>query len=772
MSLDYQVKKLVDQELVDKLVNKTNYSKLFIELCIQRDLKTPEEISEFIQPKDEWLNDPFLMFDMGKAVDRIQKAIQNGEQITVYGDYDADGVTSTAIMIETLEMLGGRVNFFIPNRFAHGYGPNCEAFSQLIDQGTNLILTVDNGVTGHESIQLANKQGVDVIVTDHHELPKNLPSAYAIVHPAHPKGDYPFKELAGAGVAFKLAEALLGESPVDLVDLAAIGTISDLVTLTGENRLIAMAGIHQLRNGSRLSLLTLLEKIEVSTQDVNEETIGFKIAPLLNAVGRLSDAATAVEFLLSQDFESTSKLVDYLIEINNQRKDLVEEIFKDALDQANKHKEKELLVLHSKQWHEGVLGIVASRIVEHLQKPTILLKDNEESRILKGSGRSFGDFNLFEAGSSQRYLLENFGGHAMACGLSIKKENLKDFKEKMNDFARSFFQKHGTKSVEKVEAILNVDQADLNLVKEINLLRPFGIGNPKPKFVFSKVLVINARPIGKNKNHLKFSIQGKEQTVDAIAFGQGNYHQFIGESSPFNLLGELQINSWRGNQTLQFMVQKMDIIGSKVIDNRISHLSKKTFTLPNTLYICFHTTIYNHCVQFVHDTSKMIDINEESGYQTILNHSFPSVVFVDVPKSIKELREIFKLVQSQEIHLCFYSHLDLYLKGMPTRNEFKALYKFLAKKNNLQIKQVVRAASDLLNFDSRKVNLMIKVFLEAEFVKIDKGFIRFIENPRKVDLKQTPTYLSLKDQIEAEELVLFSSFDELKDQFNQWIKPS
>ena len=385
-----------------------------------RNIKDAERINSFFKPQIADFNDPFLLFDMHKVIERIQVAVEQGEKILVYGDYDADGITSTTVMKEAIELIGGDVIFYLPNRFTDGYGPNKDVYQRMIEEeGVQLIVTVDNGISGHEAINYAMKQGVDVIVTDHHELPEELPNAFGIIHPRHPNGEYPFGDLAGVGVAFKVATALLGEVPVESLDLVAIGTIADLVSLTDENRSMVKIGLEMMKQTERIGLQMLANEAKVDLSDVSEETIGFTIAPRLNAIGRLGDASPGVHLLSTFDDEEASELAVFITQKNVERQGIVKKITAEALAMAETKLDDSLLILASSGWHEGVLGIVASQVVSKTGKPTIVLGLDEATNIVKGSGRSIESVDLFQTLSLVKDDLISFGGHHMAAGLSF-----------------------------------------------------------------------------------------------------------------------------------------------------------------------------------------------------------------------------------------------------------------------------------------------------------------------------------------------------------------
>ena len=388
-------------------------------LLYERGIQTKEDLEDFLEPKLEKLHDPYLLHDMDKAVERIRRAIEDYEQILIYGDYDADGMTSASIMKETLEQMGAEVQVYLPNRFTDGYGPNESVYKYFIEQqGISLIVTVDNGVAGNQAIAMAQAMGVDVIVTDHHSMPEVLPDAYAIIHPEHPDADYPFHYLAGCGVAFKLACALLEEVPVDLLDLVAIGTIADMVSLTDENRILVKYGLGVLQHTQRMGLQELLEIAGIRPEDVNEETVGFQIAPRLNALGRLDDPNPAIELLTGFDDEEAHEIALMIHQKNEERKEIVQSIYDEAKTMVDPSLSAQ--VLAKEGWNPGVLGIVAGRLLEELHQPVVVLSI-EDGRA-KGSARSPESVNIFDALDPHRSLFVAFGGHAGAAGMTLRCE--------------------------------------------------------------------------------------------------------------------------------------------------------------------------------------------------------------------------------------------------------------------------------------------------------------------------------------------------------------
>ena len=427
-----------DEEKVAALANELHITPLVATLLVNRGLDTIESARSFLFVKNQTFHDPYLLKDMDKAVNRIKEAIRRKEKIRIFGDYDADGVTSTTVMVTTLTKMGADVDFYIPNRFTEGYGPNPGAFRLAADQGVKVLISVDTGIAALEEARLARELGMDYILTDHHEPGPELPEAYAIIHPKIENNPYPFKDLAGVGVAFKLAHALLGELPEDLLEIAAIGTIADLVPLNGENRLIAAQGIEHLRQTNRPGLVALMKVSNIQQDVLDEESIGFAMAPRINAVGRLGDADPAVDLLMSPSLEEALELASEINEINKERQAMVaamaEEAFREVEDKypldANG-----VLIIGREGWNSGVVGIVASKLVERFYRPAIVLSFDSEKGLAKGSARSIDGFDLFANLSTCRELLPHFGGHPMAAGMTLKIEDVPELRARMNKLA-------------------------------------------------------------------------------------------------------------------------------------------------------------------------------------------------------------------------------------------------------------------------------------------------------------------------------------------------
>ncbi|KRL03226.1 single-stranded-DNA-specific exonuclease [Liquorilactobacillus capillatus DSM 19910] len=740
-----------------EIAQELNLKPLVIQLLINRGFETVEQIKKFLNPSDADLNDPFLMHDMQKAVEKIQAAIVAEKKIVVYGDYDADGITSTTLMYETLEQLGAEVEYYIPDRFKDGYGPNKDAYQRLIDGGAELIVTVDNGVSGIEAIQYANERHVDVIITDHHELPQKLPAAYAIVHPRYPGQDYPFGELAGVGVAFKLACALLDEVPQEMLDLVAIGTVADLVPLVSENRALVTFGLKMLQNTQRPGLIALYQVAGLTQSLINEENIGFGIAPRLNSLGRLKTGSIGVKLLTTLDEEKAQKIAQEVQQLNQKRQQLVEETTVAALTELESRRNNHLvnLVCH-KGWHEGVLGIVASRLVEKTGRPSIVLSAFDNNA--KGSGRSVVAFQLFDALDGHRDLMESFGGHHMACGLTVKLAKLDELQSILDQEAKK--QKLDTiiKPSLKVDAKLSFNELDTELLTDLKKLAPYGNGNSKPVFAFSDYKVYGAKLIGQKKNHLKISLGIKGKKIDALAFSIGEKgNAIVADSGPLKFVGQLGQNVWQNKVRPQIIISDLLYQGLAVIDQRAKKLNQSMFTTKGT-YVFFNEKLYYQVKDYLPASAGII-----IGMNTPLgNLKTENLIFVDCPPSLEVFVAVLRKVPVALATLILYPYHPVYADGMPTRSDFAKTYRFVMTHPKIDIRNKLPQLAEYLAVKKELLIFMLQVFFEVGFVRMDNGLMTGCSSNQVVDLKEAPSYHSRQQLMEAEKLLITSKTDELK----------
>ncbi|QBO35436.1 single-stranded-DNA-specific exonuclease RecJ [Periweissella cryptocerci] len=755
---------VADEAAAQILTTELQLEPVIAKVLVNRGYDTLAKANEFLNPSPEQINDPWLLHDMDKAVARINEAIMNGERITVYGDYDTDGLTSTALMYETLEMVGADVNYYVPNRFNDGYGPNVEAYERLIGEGTQLIVTVDNGVAGHAAIARAKELGVDVVVTDHHELPETLPDAYAIVHPRHPEGTYPFGELSGVGVAFKVATALLEEIPQEMLDLVALGEIADLVDLVGENRTLVTYGLKMIEQTQRPGLLALMDVAGVQKDAVTATTVGFSLAPRLNALGRLGDAGTGVELLTTQDEEVATELAKKIDTLNIERQALVASIGDAAMAQAMQPEnlERQTLVITGAGWHEGVLGIVASRVVEETGKPTLVLR--EEDGILKGSGRSVPAFNLFTALDAHRELFVAFGGHAAAAGMSVAVEQLSALQTAFEAEALQQDLADAEKPALKIATLMTPSDVTPTLYRQLQSLGPFGNGNTEPLFVFEPATLSNVKAIGAEGKHLKFALSGENQpNLNAIAFGRGSLaNDLVANDQGVQVVGSIEENVWKGNTSFQLMVKDILQEGLTIVDGRTNKLQPQLFT-EVAQYVFFNPKVKTQLLAYLPEGSHVVDVTAgdvlTDGQLTVL---------VDLPKQLDDL-SVLQGHTFSRLTAIFYAAHQVYLEKNPSKEEFGKLYKYALTHTDLPIRAQTETIAKYLNIDKNRLYFMITVFFELGFVTIDDGNLNGVANPPHAELTTAPSYQARIQKQAVEKALIYSKTTELKTLLHQWI---
>ena len=741
---------------VDNLEKELGISRILATLLAQQGIDSTEQAKKFFEPSMEEIHDPTLLHDMDKAVERIEQAVEKQEQITIYGDYDADGITSTSLMYETLLSIGANVNYYVPNRFTDGYGPNMDAYQRLIDNGTQLFITVDNGVSGKNVIDKVMEAGVDVVITDHHELPADLPNAVAIVHPRYPGSNYPFPDLSGVGVAFKVAWALTGEFPVEELDLVAIGEIADVVNVTDENHALISYGIQQLRQGMRPGLAALMKLADIKANNLTDQDIGFGIAPRLNALGRIADANDGVKLLTSLDENESQKLAKEVDQANKERQNLVADIMKEAEKQANSsaNQQKKTLLIVGKGWHQGVLGIVASRIMNETGKPTIVAStDQNNPTLIKGSGRSVDSFNLFNALEAHRELFTTFGGHPAACGLSFDQKNIVPLQIALEEEAVK--QKFDPTVKQPLPIAMKLVPADVTqqLYNDIQRVAPFGPGNMEPVFELNNVKVVDVKTMGQEHQHLKFSIVSDKKNLTVVAFGQGNLATLLSApTGQINLAVKVSLNEWRGKKSVQLMLEDLQINGTVIIDERTNKLTPQLFS-SSDYYIVREPRLRENIAPHV---APGYTLSIEEAIKT--DFSGQQVTLVDCPSSEEMLKRIFAEDEEEPatIRLLLYQRKSAYLAGLPTRNDFAQLYRFIYKQKELKWPMQAKAVSNHLKINMDRLNLMIQVFSEAGFVTIKDDVLKFNESTNKTDLTQTKRYQKQLAQYKVEQQLLFN----------------
>ena len=524
-----------------------------------RGVRENEQIKNFLSKDLGTMYDPFLMRDMDKAVKRINAAKEAGEKITIYGDYDVDGITAIAILYKYLAGLGIDVDYYVPDRMQEGYGVNRDALDKIKTRGSSLIITVDTGITAVEECEYATEIGLDVIVTDHHECKERIPDVYAAIDPKRKDCKYPFKSLAGVGVVFKLIQALdknssLFELMEDYADLMCLGTVADISPLVDENRVIATEGLKRFKRTKNVGLKALID-VSTNGKAITTSTIGYIIAPRINASGRLGCASRSVELFLTDDEENALKLANSLCEENSLRQQTEQKMFKEALEYIEEHpevKEDKIIVIPHENWHHGIVGIVSSKITEKFYKPSILLAiDGDEA---KGSGRSVSGFNLFGALESCSDLLEKFGGHELAAGLTIKSSNIEEFRKKINEYSKDKISESMLVPTVMLDAAIKVPYITIDTVHDINRLQPFGVDNPTPAFAVRNIKIHKISVMSEGK-HLRMTLLKEGKYLDAVGFGMGEYYHHLEEGDFIDVAFALDINDYKGFQNVQLILK-------------------------------------------------------------------------------------------------------------------------------------------------------------------------------------------------------------------------
>ena len=550
----------IDENKIEEISKKYGLNKLLSTILVNRNIVDEKNIKIFLTPTRKDFHNPFLISDMEKAVERIIKAIKEKENVTIYGDYDVDGITSITVLKSFLQDRGLEVNTYIPNRLDEGYGLNNDAISKIAKTGCQLMITVDCGISAIEEIEYANSLGIETVITDHHETVEELPNAFAVIDNKRKDSTYPFRELAGVGVVFKLIQAisiklnLKEEEYLKYLDIVCIGTISDIVPLVDENRVITKLGLMLVKQTKNIGLKAILQVSGYNKIDSN--TISFGIAPRINACGRMGVAGEALDLFLSKNINQVNELARKLNERNRVRQETEKEIFESAKRQIEEKKlnKNNTIVVAGENWHHGVIGIVSSKITDMYFKPSILLSF-EEDGIGKGSGRSIPGFDLHDALMKCNDCIEKFGGHSMAIGITIKKENFEKLRDKLEKIA---IEEHINEIVPviKIDAKVNLSEIDKDMVESLRQLEPFGEGNKMPIFAFKNLKIDSIRALSEGK-HLKLTLKDNNFIVSAIGFNMGELVEDYRIGDKVDIVGTLEINSFNGMDSIQINMKDM-----------------------------------------------------------------------------------------------------------------------------------------------------------------------------------------------------------------------
>ena len=566
MEAKWNIANPADQEKVGALALALGIDRVLAELLVQRGIDTFEQARAFFRPSLQDLHDPFLMKDMAAAVERLHKAISSGEKILVYGDYDVDGTTAVSLVYSFIKRYTPNVDFYIPDRYDEGYGLSVKGIKTAEEGGYTLIITLDCGIKAIEKVRLAGEKGIDVIICDHHLPEDELPSAVAVLDPKRTDDNYPFDDLCGCGVGFKLVQgyAQKYEIPFDtlipLLDLCVVSIASDLVFMTGENRILAHFGLKRLNEDPRKGLLALISLSNLEPGHVGIDDIVFKIGPRINAAGRMETGRLAVELLTATDTGRATMIGERINNNNNDRKNIDREITADALEMVEAGKalaSENATIVYNPAWNKGVVGIVASRLVEAFYKPTVVL--TKSNGFVTGSARSVSGFDLYSAIENCADLLENFGGHVYAAGLTMKEENLPEFARRMDEFVKGKISGEMLTPVVDIDARLDFSQITPKFFRILKQFQPFGPGNNNPVFVTENVYDSgNGRKVGAGGVHLKLDLMQENQPyhqIPSIGFNMSEYFDYIHDGNAMDICYSIVENYYRGNSSMQLRIR-------------------------------------------------------------------------------------------------------------------------------------------------------------------------------------------------------------------------
>lgn len=796
------------------LSKKINISPEISQILNNRGINDEKDAEIFMNPSLEYLRDPFLMKDMDKAVDRIKKAIENKENIYIYGDYDVDGVSSTSILYLYFKSINFPVKYYIPNRLEEGYGINEEAIKKIYDDGCNLIITVDCGITSVKEVELANELGIDVIITDHHECQSEIPDAYAIVNPKQEECNYPFDMLCGCGVAFKMIQALTDEeefktSMFDYLEIVTLATICDIVPLIDENRIIVKNGLKLMKEGKNLGLRELIKVCGIETSKIGSSHIGYSVGPRINASGRLGYSYLGVQ-LFTTDLEDEAKEIANILESKNIERQMIEsKMYKEAedvLSSDEKYKDDKVLVIAKEGWQHGIIGIVASKLTEKYYKPTILLtiEDGEAT----GSARSIKGFSIFDALVSCKDLMNKFGGHEQAAGLALNAENIQELRERVNEIADYNLTKEDLIENIKVEYELEENSATLELVDDLHKLEPFGLSNPSPRFIMRDLLLTNIYKMGKNKQHLKLICEN-EKSYECVGFNMAYLADDFQEGDKIDVLFQVDENNFNNERKVQFLLKdirlshpksaisnnlsikllekispedsdnlynihvseedlSINIDGNKDI-NIFDYIKEDTLIITNTLNgfyralsdVSLTDLDYGINYNYIYEKNKKVQLIFSPNIDKIDLKRYNSIILYDFLYNKGEYSYLNKNILNNKVVIKYYSSEDkIYLKNImdnivPNREEFINIYKQMLISKELQLK--LTELKKVFKLLPLKIFIILKVFKELNLLNFE---INYEENTIAIYLLEKPD-----KKLNLDESVILNNLKELKQEY-------
>lgn len=752
-----EIDPLVQQHLQDKL----QIHPILARILIQRGWDHPDKVQQFLAPSLEQLHDPYELDDMQVAVERIRYALKQNEKIRIYGDYDADGVSSTSLMLRLFRSLGADVDYYIPHRFREGYGINKDALSLAKDQAIDLIISVDTGISAVSEAEHAKKIALDLIITDHHEPPVVLPDALAVINPKKPQCHYPFKQLAGVGVAFKLATAILGRIPEEWLDIVALGTIADLVPLVDENRAMVAWGLKNMNRRENVGLRALTEVSGIDGT-IDSHHVGFFLGPRINASGRLESADQAVELLTTSDIGEATDIATSLHELNQTRQELVKDITDEAIAEVERNPElhQKVIVVAKTGWNVGVVGIVASRLVETYYRPTIVLGIDEEKGIVKGSARSIQGFDLYQALTAVNKHLDHYGGHTMAAGMTLQLDQLAAFHADLSTYATQTLNQEDYIPISEVDAELSLTEVDQALIEQLDTLAPFGMNNTTPRLLIEGASIKRAQVIGAYKNTLKLQLSHEQKSLDAVGFRLADVAEEITTNVPARILGELQINEWNGRKTPQMLIRDIHIPVMQVFDWRSNRLSSKQQEhLQNLSCLVIGSQQSARWRNWIQEKISWEELSLSKISQ------FQHLVFLDPPDAVDPFEQVIK--HSANVERMYFlfgdAHLDDLMMPAPTREQFRMLYQTIMSKDSFPLQpRIFQSLERRTGLSKRMIRFIFYVFEDLGFVRKSANDLHVLPNPPKRQLTDSAVYLKQVEREQVWQKLLYSSLRQLR----------
>jgi len=679
--------------IIPRLAQSLGISHILAKLLVNRSIPDIKEAEKFLNPSFENMHNPFLFCDMSKAVKRIGKAISCGERITIYGDYDVDGITASAIMYLYLSGKNADVNVYIPSRHSEGYGLNTNAIASIAENGTTLIITVDCGIVAVQEVEKAKSLGIDVIITDHHISARQKPGAYAVIATSDESDGYPFKDLCGAGIAAKLVQAMGGVEALEgIIDLVAIGTVADMVPLLGENRVLVAKGLQKMSLNPRVGVEALIKVSGFDKKDIDTGKISFALAPRLNAAGRIALAQAGLNLLTSRNYEEAFEIAKQLNDHNVLRQKLEEQLVNEVKQKIEKEmslSNDRIIVIEGENWHKGVIGIAASKIVETYNRPCLLISVEDGKGT--GSARSISRFDIFEALCSVRHLFQKVGGHAKAAGFSLPQQNILLLKKELSEYAK--LKITDEMIVRKIVYDDRLRLADVapQLLSEIDKLAPYGLANPSPVFLFGDVIMEDKRYLGNDMKHVKFTFKTDQRIWDGIGFGLGREAGGFTGRDVLNVLAGLEINEWMGVSRIQLMVKalKQVLTGADGIEQALKPFYFKFFDVF-LAEVRYNTVVSSHLSdgrnQLSEIRQKMSEVGEKSAdvrtmmdWEDVLAHlSSSSVGHLFLTSSIMGakwlLRRMIAYNLTNDVSIGFCEPSDLSANAVVMAPDFKKIF--------------------------------------------------------------------------------------------------